>query len=112
MAPDVGQAEAWADKAEVDSAGSDEEAEEEPEEVKRIAAGRAPTQQQRQRHEEENHSCYREWCEVCVAARGIGTQHRKKKKDQLAEEEGEGPRIFSDYYFMSQAPDAATMLAL
>ena len=45
---------------------------EEPEELrKKVTLGRAAIKRQRREHEEENHSVYRGWFEVCVvAARG------------------------------------------
>ena len=81
------------------------------EEFRKLMSGRDPTPLQRARHEEENHAVYRDWCDICVAAKGTGTQHRRKLK-QVANEEELGPRIFSDYFFMSSADGSAPMLAL
>ena len=55
---------------------------------------------QRQQHEEENHVIFRNWCAVCIAGRGIGGQHRRKRKLR-AEELAEGPMICSDFSYMS-----------
>ena len=81
-------------EAEADSASESEP--EEPEEFKKLTAGRSPTPAQREQHELENHAVYRDWCSICVGSRGLGTQHRRKKKEQKKEEQ-EGPRIYSDF---------------
>ena len=91
---------------------SNEEEFEEPEELRKLHAGRSPTERQRREHEEENHAVYREWCETCVATKGLGSQHRKANRKEAAEKEKEGPRVFSDYFFMNTAADAAPMLAV
>ena len=91
--------------------GSDEEVHEEPEEYRKLVAGRSPTAAQRREHEEQNHAVFRDWCPVCLKSRGQGTQHRKKKRDQQRKEE-EGPRICSDYFFMSTQEGSAPMLAV
>ena len=65
----------------------------------------------RERHYLENHAVYAEWCPICVAAKGTGTQHRRRGFDP--EVEKEGPRIFSDYFFMSSEEGGSKpMLAL
>ena len=83
---------------------------EEPEELKRVVACRAPTQAEKEEHALQNHAVYRDWCSVCVAARGLGTPHRRRKKDAAGEQEG--PRIFSDYFYMSTDEKSMPMLAL
>ena len=65
----------------------------EPEELKKLTAGRSPTREMREQHEIENHSVYRDWCDVCIGARGVGTPHRRKERKQQAEEEQGGARI-------------------
>ena len=84
---------------------------EEPEELRKIKAVRAPTESQRRQHIEENHSTYREWCDVCIAARATGTQHRRQYHEQAKKEE-EGPRLCSGYFFMSTEEESMPMLAL
>ena len=63
----------------------------EPEEVRKLREVRAPTAQQRREHIARDHAEYRDWCEVCIAARGIGGQHRRTLKTQ-AQKEQEGAR--------------------
>ena len=46
-----------------------------------------------------------------MKSRGLGTQHRRALKKEAAES-SEGPRIFSDYFFMSTDEDSVPMLAL
>lgn len=48
---------------------------------------------------------------LCVKSRGLGTQRRRKKRRQ-ALGDSEGPRIFSDFFFMSTEEDSVPMLAL
>ena len=94
-----------------DDVNFDSDEGEEVDEVRRLAAGRAPTAKQRQEHEEENHAVYRDWCPVCIRARGLGNQHRKNK-EKRKEEESEGPRIYSDFFFMSTDDSSTPNLAL
>ncbi|CAE7246360.1 HCN2, partial [Symbiodinium microadriaticum] len=84
---------------------------EESEEFRKSRAAAEPTPEQRENHFLENHAVYRPWCEVCVKSRGVGTQHRRALKKEAAES-SEGPRIFSDYFFMSNDEDSVPMLAL
>ena len=44
---------------------------EEPEELRRVTQCREPTLEQRRQHELESHVAYREWCSICVQARGL-----------------------------------------
>ena len=84
---------------------------EESEEFRRSVEVMEPTARQREEHEQENHACYRPWCRVCVESRGLGTQHRKTMKG-LAEASADGPRIFSDFFFMSTDERSAPMLVM
>ena len=77
----------------------DEDEIEEPEELRKVTVGLAPTERQRRQHEEEYHSVYREWCEVYVVARGTGAQHQHRRKRHQIDQEQRGPRIFSDLFF-------------
>ena len=70
-----------------------------PEELRKVTVGRAPTERQRREHEGENHSMNREWCEVCVAARGTGAQHQNRRRKRQVDQEPRGPIIFSDSTF-------------
>ena len=88
-----------------------EEAADESEELRKSRAAAAPTAEQRESHLLENHAVYRSWCEVCIKSRGLGTQHRRAKKQEAAES-ADGPRIFSDSFFMSTQEDSVPMLAL
>ena len=78
--------------------GSDEELE--GEELKRVEEIEQPTARQRQEHAEENHAIFRKWCAVCVAGRGLGGQHRRKRK-QTAADLAEGPMMCADFFYMS-----------
>ena len=84
---------------------------EQAEETRRAEAASEPTAKERERHELENHAVYRNWCPICIGARGLGTQHRRQKKED-ADKEKDGPRIFSDYYFMSTDEQSMPMLAV
>ena len=64
-----------------------------------------PSKSQIREHELQNHSVYRDWCKVCIEARGTGTKHKKKTPEQRAEQ---GASIHSDFFYMEQA----TFLAL
>lgn len=87
------------------------EALEESEEFRKSQAAQEPTPEQKENHFLENHAVYRPWCEICVKSRGLGTQHRRATQKE-AQESAEGPRIFSDYFFMSTEEDSVPMLAL
>ena len=58
---------------------------EEPEELKKLTAGRSPTREMREQHEIENHSVYRDWRDVCIGSRG---GHATSEKGE--EEAGRG----------------------
>eukprot|EP00971_Amphidinium_carterae_P313078 6221951-Amphidinium_carterae.1 len=88
--------------------GSDEG--EQPEELRRLIIAREPSTIERKRHEQENHAVYKDWCPICVAAKGTGAQHRRKAHN--ADTEREGPRIFSDFFYMSSHEGSKPMLAL
>ena len=90
---------------------SDDECIEESEETKRKIAAKEPSKKLRGEHEDENHAVYRSWCAICVASRGLGTQHRRQKKEEAKEDE-DGPRIFSDFFFMSTDERSVPMLIL
>ena len=105
----------WPTEEEEPAAGGEaldsEPLQEESEEFRKSRAAAEPTPEQRENHFLENHAVYRPWCEVCVKSRGLGTQHRRTLKKEAAES-SEGPRIFSDYFFMSTDEDSVPMLAL
>ena len=96
-----------ADEDAVDREGPQEESEE----FRKSRAAAEPTNEQKENHLLENHAVYRPWCEVCVNSRGLGTQHRRALKRE-AVESAEGPRIFSDFFFMSTEEDSVPTLAL
>ena len=72
---------------------------EEAEKTREGVAASAPSRKTREQHEAENHVVYRSWCEVCVQSRGLGTQYRRRRKEQT-EKDHDGPRIVSDLFFM------------
>ena len=93
------------------SCGSDIDGEV-PDDLRRVAEVEEPSKEQMVQHELENHANYRAWCPACVAGRGVGSQHRRKKRDQ-AEAFRDGPCIYSDYFFMSTQEEGSTpMLVL
>ena len=73
-----------------------------------MLVARAPTKDQVRRHEQENHATYAEWCEVCVATKGTGAQHRRR----LQTESEEGPVISSDFFYMSTDEGSVPYLAV
>lgn len=54
-----------------------------------------PTAAQIEEHEMIGHVQYRSWCRHCVAARGVGQQHKK-----VEHIESEEPEIACDYAYM------------
>ena len=68
---------------------------EESEEFKRSRAAAEPTRRQREEHLEQNHAVYKPWCEICVQSRGLGTQHRRRKRKQAAEDAEEAIKTCS-----------------
>ncbi len=65
---------------------SEEEMGEEPEETRSAEAASAPSKKMREQHEVENHAVFRSWCQICVESRGLGTQHRRRRKEQAVED--------------------------
>ena len=61
-------------------------------------------------HEDETHAVYREWCEMCLAPRGTGNPHHRRK-GAVADAQ-EGPRIMSDYFHMKDDEQRMPMLAI
>lgn len=55
---------------------------EEPIELRTTSKIEEPNQEQRARHELENHAIFRPWYKACVAGRGMGSHHLKRKKDR------------------------------
>ena len=80
--------------------------------IRRASSGRTPTQKEVEIHEEQNHGIYRDWCEVCVASKAHGTLHLRKSEEQRKEDEASGPRVFSDFFFMTDDEKSAPLLAL
>ena len=62
-----------------------------PDDLGNVTEGRAPTGRPRREHDEENRSVYREWCEVCVAARGNGAPHHFRQKKSQVDQARRGP---------------------
>ena len=48
---------------------------------------------------------------MCVKAKGTGAQHRRQTVKELAKQEQDGPRIYSDFFCMSEAGIATPTLA-
>ena len=74
-----------------------------------MLAARQPTELERQKHSQTNHSVFAPWCEVCVKAKGTGAQQRRQTNKELAQY---GPRIYSDVFYMSEEGVSTPMLAL
>ena len=53
------------------------------------------SKQERDEHE-RTHLPYRDWCDICVKARGRRVAHRRRNK----EERGQVPRVSMDYFYM------------
>ena len=56
---------------EVDDGQRDEqkESEDQPEQLRRVLGARQPTELERQKHSQMNHSVFAPWCEVCVKSK-------------------------------------------
>ena len=63
-----------------DSAGEDEEAEDESRAAVGKKSPKEPTRKQREDHE-NTHMPYRSWCEDCVRSRARNSPHHKKAPD-------------------------------
>ena len=68
-----------------------------PEELKRVAAARQPSELEMQKRCQMNHAVFTSWCEVRVEAKGTGAQHRRQTIKELAKQEQDGPRFYSDF---------------
>ena len=73
---------------------------------------RQPTELERQKHSQMNHAVFATWWEVCVKPKGTGAQHRRQTNKELAKQEHHGPRIFLDFFNMSEEGVSTPMLAL
>ena len=80
-----------------------------PEELWRVLTARQPTELEKQKQFQMNHAVFTPWCEVCVKAKGTGAQHGRQKLKALAKQEQDGPRIYSDFFYMGVS---TPMLAL
>ena len=47
-----------------------------------------------------------------MKAKGTGARHRRQTVKELAKQEQDGPKIYSDFFYMSEAGVATPMLAL
>ena len=105
--------ESWT-RLDVDDGGDRDEQDEadQPEELRRVPAAHQPTEVERQKHFQTNHAVFAPWCEVCVKAKGTGAKHRRQTIKELAKQEQDGPRICSDFFYMSEVGVATVMLAL
>ena len=83
-----------------------------PEELRRVLAARQPTELERQKHTQTNRAVFAPWCEVCVKAKGTGAQNRRQTNEELAKQAQYGPRIYSDFFNMSEGGVSTPMLAL
>ena len=83
---------------------------EEPEDLRKTA-GHTPTERERREHEEEHRSAHREWCEVCVAARGTGAQDQHRQEVRV-DQELRGSTIFSGLHFMSTSKRSVHIFAV
>ena len=63
-------------------AGERIELEEEDEVVKKLVDPKLPSAEQVEMHYLMGHTEYRNWCEVCVKARGKEMDHRTEEKDR------------------------------
>ena len=65
------------------------------EELKRVSAARQLSWLERQKPSQMNHAL--------VKAKGTGAQHRRQTIKGVAKQEQDGPRIYSDFFHMSEA---------
>ena len=63
-----------------------------------VKAPHLPSAQEREEHELTGHVCYRNWCPICLACKGLGQGHR----DAPAEDETAVPTLLCDYAFVGQ----------
>ena len=93
----------------VDDRDHDEQDEaDQPQELRRVSAARQPTELEKQKHFQTNHVVFALWCEVCVKAKETGAQHRRQTVKEVGKQEQDGPRIYSDFFLMSEAGVATT----
>ena len=112
LAPVEPAEESWT-RMEVDDGDHDEQDEpDQPEELRRVLAARHPIELERQKHFQRNNAVFAPCCEVCVKAKGTGAQHRRQTIKELAEQQQGGPRIYSDFFYMSEAGVATPTVAL
>ena len=87
-------------EAPAQSPEGEEEGEVEVAAPKQVRSPIEPTAAEIAEHEVLGHVQYREWCRHCVAARGIGQQHRSREQ---RERQNDGlPTVACDYCFMGQ----------
>ena len=105
LAPVEPAEESWT-RMEVDDGDRDEQDEaDQPEELRTVLAARL-------QHSQTNHAVFAPWCEVCVKAKRTGAQHRRQTIKDLAKQEQDGPRIYSDFFHMLDAGVSTPMLAV
>ena len=98
---------------EVDDGERDEQDESDhPEELRRVLTARQSTELERQKHSQTDHAVFAPWCEMCVKAKGTGAQYRRQTNKELTKQEQHGPRIYSDFFYMSERGVSTSMLAL
>ena len=66
-----------------------------------------PSAREREYHEARCHVEYRNWCPHCVAARGVGQQH--KSSDLNTDPDEKLPTLSIDYGFMSKKGEDGAM---
>ena len=104
--------ESWT-RMDVDDGEHDEQDEtDQHEELRRVSAARQPTELESRSIFSTNHAVFAPWCEVCVKAKGTRAKHMRQTIKELAKQEQDGPRIYSDFFYMSEAGVATPMLAL
>ena len=62
------------------------------------------------KHSQMKRAVFAPWCEVCVKAKGTGAQHGRQTNKELAKQEQYGPRIYSDFFYMSEEGVSTPML--
>ena len=93
-----------AEAAQASSAQAQEEVVgEESAPIVKVKSPMMPTKAEIEEHESLGHVVYRNWCPVCIAARGIGQYH----KPLPDEPENAVPTIVSDYCYMGQNDEKA-----
>ena len=113
LAPVALPEESWT-RMDVDDGDHDEQDEaDQPEELKRVLAARQPTELERQKHFQMHHAVFRTLVpSVCQSKREQEHNTGDRQSRNWPKQEQDGPRIYSDFFYMSEAGVSIPMLAV